>query len=98
MTWEQILKRIMERFDSIDARLDEFHERLVTLEDRTTEMPDMKALDTAVDDINRGIGRISCDCDAESAFALLGNLVEAEHRRELAEMREGARAAMRLVS
>ena len=112
MTWAQILSQIMARFDALDQTLnglrgdlEDIHNRVVTLEDRTAEVAraeDIEALRAKLNDLDVNVSTLGRTLDDQGnvgeALYLLDELADAERRRERAEMLAGARAAMRVAS
>jgi chromosome segregation ATPase len=119
MTWEQLYKRISERFDAIDEKmatlsagvagirtdLEDIHNRVVTLEDRTAELAqaeDIGELRDKIGDLDITVNGLANEIEragsVDEALSLLDELAESERRRERAEMLAGARAAMRVAS
>ena len=100
MTWHQFYTQILARFDAIDAQLTDFQSRLVTLADRTEKMADdLDDVREEADAIRDGVGNLTRIVDElgsfdQAAYAL-DEIAEDIRRREYAEWRDGARAAMK---
>ena len=100
MTWHQFYTQILARFDAIDAQLTDFQSRLVTLADRTEKMADdLDGIGEEVDGIRDSVDNLTVSVNElggfdQAAYAL-DEIAEDIRRKEHAEWRDGARAAMK---
>lgn len=93
MTWADMHRAIMARFDEVNARLTDIDGRLVTIEDRTGEMAGaIEKIKANTETLREGLEGLSNKIDELDVSYALDELVDAERRRELNGMRDELRA------